>query len=126
MKYLCLLVPQTSMAHLRFDFKRSFFSYWDSRKKSRKGEGCLKNISLKKSLNLLKIYFLKKPSPCWKFWKFLLHLLEIPYFFLITPGYSTCYYFFNHLEISCLQLSVFFSGIAHCTLFKGFLSNCIQ
>ena len=64
-------------------------------------------------MELLRTYFLQNPRVSrfvtlilevidkrklylWQFWKFVLHPLEIPHFFLITPGYSACtHYFFN-------------------------------
>ena len=58
MKYLCLLVPQTGMAHLRLDFfsmkkdmkfmsTETFYSFWASNNKSKGGD--------------FRTYFLKNP-----------------------------------------------------------------
>ena len=65
----------------------------------------LKDIFFKKTLELLKTYFIKKKNAGvstfialplqiiekrnhdpWKLLKFVLHFLEIPHFFLIPPG----------------------------------------
>ena len=83
MKYLCLLVPQTGMAHLRLDLflmnkdmrympTGTFYSHWAFRKKSKgrgikdiflKNHGVIKNIFLRKTPEFLSLFLYP-----WKFW----------------------------------------------------------
>ena len=147
MKYLCLLVPETGMAHLRFGFffseqrqkvnaNGNFFVRIRLPEKSQRGRGELGTYSFKKLWNYQKHIFSKSPGisrfvslpleiidkrklHSWRLQKFVLHSLEIPHFFLITPGYSTCaYYFFNTPGNSMPSTPRIFSVKAHCTLFK--------
>ena len=125
MKYLCLLVPQTGMGHLRSDF----FSM-NKDKRYMPTETFYSYSFLKKPLKRLSLLFTignsgqKKLHP-WKLRKVVLQPLEIPHFFLITPGYSTLTnYFFNTPRNSMPFKPLYiFYGITHCTCLNCYFSR---